>query len=215
MEETNAMSQQIATEEAHASDSAFLLSRFIEQNAASLMTILRGYVRKADIVPANEEAVQEAALELLNEVYLEAVKIRSNFDPSRPPKAWLLGIASNLILRKKSSKYKNDQREIALSDLRKENQAELSDEDVLEHLTLLAQDGPEQQIVATEQFEYLLSLVSESDQQILRLVIELDLDGKLLAQELGCSYNAAMVRLYRARQRLRTVLERQKGESNG
>jgi RNA polymerase sigma factor (sigma-70 family) len=215
MEETNAMSQQIATQEAHVSDRALLLSRFIEQNAASLMTILRGYVRKAHIVPANEEAVQEASLDLLNEVYLEAIKINTHFDPSRPPKAWLLGIASKIILRKKSSKYKNDQREIALSDLRKAHQEELSDEDVLDHLSSLTHDGPEQQFVATEQFEYLLSLVSESDQQILRLVIELDLDGKLLAQELGCSYNAAIVRLCRARQRLRTALEGQKGENNG
>ncbi len=102
-----------------------------------------------------------------------------------------------------------------VGDLRRGYQEELTDDDVLDRLAALAQESPEEQTVAHEQFEYLLSFVSEGDRQLLRLAIELDLDGKLLAQALRCSYNAAMVRLCRARQRLRTALEGQRGESNG
>lgn len=214
MEETNAMPQETETEVRRA-DGTMLLKQFIEGHATSLMVILRGYVRKAQLVPDVEEAVQEAALELLDEVYLEAIKTATHFDSSRPAKAWLLGIASKLVLRKKAGKYSQQQHEVSMSKLRQEYQDELSDDHVLDHLTPLAFDGPEQQIIATEQFELLLSLVSEDDGQLLRLAIELDLDGKLLAQALGCSYNAAMVRLCRARQRLRTALEARKGESNG
>ncbi len=99
MEETNAMPQDADTE-ADVSKRAHLLTRFIEEHAASLMITLRGYVRRAHLVSDIEEAVQEAALELLDEVYLEAIKTGAHFDPSRPPKAWLLGIASRLVLRK-------------------------------------------------------------------------------------------------------------------
>jgi len=208
MEETNAMQQGIETE------GATLLARFIEENAASLMITLRGYVRKAHLVPDNNEAVQEAAFELLDEVYVEALKTISHFDPSRPPRAWLLGIANNLVLRKRESKKTQSQREKTVSDLRRADQEELTDEDVLDRLATLSHEGPEPGVIASEQFEYLLSLVSEGDRQLLRLAIELDLDGQSLAQALGCSYNAALVRLCRARQHLRGAIERQRGESN-
>jgi RNA polymerase sigma factor (sigma-70 family) len=214
MEEKNAMPSETELE-ARPSSGAILLTQFIERNAASLMVILRGYVRKAHIVPNMEEAVQEAALELLDEVYLEAIKTGTHFDSSRPPRAWLLGIANKLVLRKKTEKYSQQQREVHVSDLRQEYQNELSDDDVLDRLTPLVHNDPEQQVIAIEQFEHLLSLVSEDDRQILRLAIERDLDGNLLAQALDCSYNAAMVRLCRARQRLRAALEERKGESNG
>lgn len=208
MEETNAMQQGIETER------ATLLARFIEENAASLMITLRGYVRKARLVPDNNEAVQEEALELLEEVYIEARKTASRFDPSRQPRAWLLGIANNLVLRKRESKQAQSQRETAVSDLRQADQEELTDEDILDRLTTLSHEGPESDVIANEQFEYLLSLVSEGDRQLLRLAIELDLNGKSLAQTLGCSYNTALVRLCRARQHLRSAFERQRGESN-
>jgi len=216
MEETNAVSQETETKtEATVAERTLLLTRFIEEHAAALLITLRGYVRRARLVADIEEAVQEAALELLDEVYLEAIKTGSHFDPSRPPKAWLLGIASKLVLRRKEGKIRLRQREVTVSDLRREDQEELTDDDLFDRLASLAQDGPEQQTVAHEQFEYLLSLVSEGDRQLLRLAIELDLDVKLLGEQLGCSYNAAMVRLCRARQRLRTALEGHGGVSNG
>lgn len=208
MEETNAMQQGIETER------AALLARFIEENAASLMITLRGYVRKAHLVPGDYVAVQEAALELLEEVYIEALRTASRFDPSRPSRAWLLGIANNLVLRKRESKQIQSQREKTVSDLRRADQEELTDEDILDRLTTLYHEGPESGVIANEQYEYLLSLVSEGDRQLLRLAIELDLDGKSLAQVLGCNYNAALVRLCRARQHLRSAFERQRGESN-
>ena len=213
MEETKVMQQEIETE-GKPSEGTILLTRFIEDHAASLVTIMRGYVRRANLVPDIDEDVQEVALELLHEVYLEAIKTGTHFDPSRPPKAWLLGIANKLVLRKREEMNKLRQREVSVSNLRREDQEQLSDGDLLDHLVTLADAGPEQDMIANEQFEHLLSFVTKDDQQVLRLAIKLDLDGKLLAQTLGCSYKAALVRLCRARQRLRHAIERQKGESN-
>src|SRR5258708_14284243 len=83
MEETNAVPQETKTKtEATVSERTLLLTRFIEEHAAALMITLRGYVRRAHLVPDIEEPVQEAALELLDEVYLEAIQTGSHFDPS-------------------------------------------------------------------------------------------------------------------------------------
>jgi DNA-directed RNA polymerase specialized sigma24 family protein len=51
----------------------------------------------------------------------------------------------------------------------------------------------------------LLSLVSESDQQVLRLAVIEGLSGRELAVELGITEGAARVRLHRAKQQLRRV----------
>lgn len=90
-------------------------------------------------------------------------------------------------------------------------------EDVLASLTLtsaLISDGMEQQVEARVQAEYLLSLVSASDREVLHLSIIQGLDGEELAQRLGCAYTAAQVRLCRARARLRVALERERGVRN-
>src|SRR5258708_10329968 len=71
-------------------DIARLLLQYIEQDANAIIGIFRSRVRKAGLASKPEE-VQEAALELLNEVYIEATKTVHSFDPARPPRAWLLG----------------------------------------------------------------------------------------------------------------------------
>jgi RNA polymerase sigma factor (sigma-70 family) len=208
MEETNPTLQGTATETKPA-DAAILLTQFIERNAIDLMGILRSYVRKGELASNNED-VQETSLELLNEVYIEAVKTAHRFDPARSPRAWLLGIATNMIKRKKTEQAKRLQHEISLSLLQQESGEQLPAENSLD----LISAGPEQWIEANEQLERMLSLVSESDRDILRLSVIQELDGEALAQHLGCLYTTAQVRLYRAKKRLRTAVEKQRGESN-
>jgi DNA-directed RNA polymerase specialized sigma24 family protein len=74
---------------------------------------------------------------------------------------------------------------------------------------------PECQVENMVQMEYLLSLVSEPYRKVLQLTYLEDKDGAALAESLGCSYDAALVRLHRARKQLRVALEKQRGESNG
>jgi DNA-directed RNA polymerase specialized sigma24 family protein len=68
------------------SNAAMVLSQFIEREAKDIIGILRSYVRKAGLASTNEE-VQEAALDVLSEVYLEAVKSAHRFDATRSPRA--------------------------------------------------------------------------------------------------------------------------------
>lgn len=194
-------------------DAAILLSQVIEREATDIIGILRSYVRKAGLASANEE-VQEAALEVLNEVYLEAVKSAHRFDTTREPRAWLLGIATNVIRRRKTRQAKLAQ-EISLSSLQHDQQ---EGGDFAEHsfnlTNNLISEGLEQQVEAQEQLTYLLSFVSASDQDILRLSIIEGLDGEALARHLGCPYPTAQVRLWRAKKRLRIAIEKQGGERN-
>jgi len=213
MEETNATQHGVGTS-IPVSEPAILLTQFIETHATNLMGILRSYVRKAGLVPNNyEEEVQVAALELLDELYIEAVKTCAHFDTTRSPQAWLLGIASNLVNRKRAELERLGQHEILIRDLQHSSQQLSSNENPLDRLFIVS--GPEEQIEAREQVEQLLALVSEGDRYILQLTFIQGLDGEALAQELGCTYNAAHVRMHRARQRLRAAIERQRGGYNG
>ena len=214
MEETNAVQHGVETA-AKDPDTAILLTRFISDHAASLMGILCGYIRKAELVSDIYEEVQEAALELLDEVYIEAIKTSDHFDVTRSPRAWLLGIASKLVMRKKAEMLDRRQHETSLSDLQRESREQSSDENPLDHIVALTSAGPEQQVEASVQFEHWLSLVSEGDRHVLHLSIIQDLDGEALAKALGCRYETALVRLFRAKKRLRMAIERQRGESNG
>lgn len=178
------------------------------------MGILRSYVSRGGIA-SNSEEVQEVAIELLHEMYIEATKTSDHFDSTRSPQAWLLGIAVNLLKQKKREIQQRRQHEIALSDFQQHSQvSSASDEDPLDRLSTLYGKGLEEETEMREEVRYLLSLVSEKDRYILELSYIQGLDGDALALELDCSYTAAQVRLCRARQRLRAVLARQKGESH-
>jgi RNA polymerase sigma factor (sigma-70 family) len=218
MEETNAMQQGVKTD-TRASDSTFLLTQFIENHAGSFMGILRGYVSKAGLVSGSYDELQDAALEVLNEVYIEATKTATHFDSTRSPKPWLLIIAQNVVMRKRAELIRRHQHETTMSDLEHNHKDQAPDEDPLEQIAALArinsEEQPENQVENMAQIEYLLSLVSEPYRSVLHLAYLEDKDGEALATALGCSYDAALVRLHRARKQLRVALEKQRGESNG
>jgi RNA polymerase sigma factor (sigma-70 family) len=190
-------------------DIARLLLQYLEQDASTIISIFRSRVRKAGLASKPEE-VQEVALELLNEVYIEATKTAHSFDPARPPRAWLLGIATHIISKKRAEQAKHKS-EIPLSALPYDHQEAGA---VLSLTSTLINDGMERQIEARAQAEYLLSLVSATDREVLHLSIIEGLDGEELAQRLGCAYTAAQVRLCRARARLRVALQREGGAGN-
>jgi DNA-directed RNA polymerase specialized sigma24 family protein len=48
---------------------------------------------------ANGSAVNDVAKELLKDVMVETLSLASRFQLDRQPKAWLLGIAANLVKR--------------------------------------------------------------------------------------------------------------------
>jgi len=189
----------------------------ITDNVASLLGILRSYVKRMGL--ASSEEVPAAAVEVLQEVVLEALDHADRFNQTGQPMAWLLGIAINVIKRKKAELAKRSQRELSMSDLSLKQEEHLSESELFDQLMANSSAGPEQEIAANEQAELLLSLVSPEDQHVLMLAFLQGFEREALAQKLGISPGATRVRLHRALKRLRLAwsdqhLKSQEGESD-
>ena len=84
---------------------------------------------------ASGEEVPAVALEVLQEVVLEALDHADRFNPTGQPMAWLLGIAINVIKRKKYERIKRSQRELSMSDLSLTQEEHLSESELFDQLT--------------------------------------------------------------------------------
>jgi RNA polymerase sigma-70 factor (ECF subfamily) len=187
------------------------LRRYIETEAADLQRTLRVYLHRAGLV-GRDQALDSAASELLNEVVLEALRHEERFRASAQPRAWLLGIAANLIKRKQTELARRSRREPLARDLAWETEAEMSDDDLFDWLLTLAQSSDD--AVETDQTAALLALLAPDDQQVIRLAVLHDLDGESLAHALGISAGAARVRLHRALKRLRGAVGSERGSAD-
>lgn len=191
---------------------------FLSDNVAALLGILRSYVQRMGL--ARGEEVATVAVEVLQEVVIEALDHADRFNPTGQPMAWLLGIAMNVIKRKKAELARRSQRELSMSDLAPAQQEPLGEDELFDRFAADTDAGPEQDIAANEQAEILLSLVSPDDQQILLLAFLYGFERDALAEKLGISPGATRVRLHRALKRLRLAWSEQQhsniqeGESN-
>jgi len=193
-----------------------LLRRFIEAEIETLLGTLRVYILRAGL--ADRQGAALAAVELLSDVTLEALEHADRFRSSGQPMAWLLGIAANLIKRRQARRATDSRREPLVRDLYTREQAALSEEELFARLAAASAPGPAQTVEMRDQVSEMLSHVSESDRQVLRLAILHDLNGKELASELDITPGAARVRLHRALNRLREAWltqELQEGEDDG
>lgn len=177
------------------------LRRYIETEAADLKRTLRVYLYRAGLF-GRDQTLDDAASELLNEVVLEALRHEGRFRASASPRAWLLGIAANLIRRKRAELARRHRREPLLRDLVREADAEMSDDDLFDWLLTLTKT-PDSESDGTAA---LLALLAPDDQQVIRLAVLHDLNSEALAQALGISAGAARVRLHRALSRLRGMI---------
>ncbi|HVU13971.1 MAG TPA: sigma-70 family RNA polymerase sigma factor [Phototrophicaceae bacterium] len=178
------------------------LRQFIEDESHALTRTLSFYLSRAGLTVS--------ASELLNEVVVEALRHEDRFNPARQPRAWLLGIAANLIRREQSQLAKLNQREPLARDLYPGS--EPSDDEVFEWLSSFAENASS--LENAEAVNVLLDGVSPDDAHVLRLAILNGLDGDALARELGVTPGAARVRLHRALNRLRRTVqaERDRGD---
>ncbi|MBV9257099.1 MAG: sigma-70 family RNA polymerase sigma factor [Ktedonobacteraceae bacterium] len=184
-----------------------LLIAFLSENTAPLLGTLRSYVQRMGL--AGGEEVPSVALEVLQEAVVEALNHADRFNPAGQPMAWLLGIAVNVIKRKKAELAKRARRETSITGLSLRQEEPLSEGELFDQVASCTLAGPEQDIEANEQASSLLSLVSSEDQRILRLAFLYDCEREALAEQLGISPVAARVRLHRALSRLRGALRRQ------
>lgn len=208
------------------------LRKFIEDNAESLTGILRSYVARAGLASADE--IPEAAQDLFGEVVLEALKSADRFDPSsRPTRAWLLKIASNLVMRRQSERFKRQERESSVRDQKigcrdstpySQSSESRSDAEFFDRIAshILAKEiRPSEQtkwarpfsdarileeIIGEESAERLLALVSAQDREVLTLAVIHGLDGKEVARALKIKPGTARKRLHVALNKLRAAV---------
>jgi RNA polymerase sigma factor (sigma-70 family) len=183
-----------------------LLLECIQDNMAALLGSISLYVRRMGLVGLGTGAdAQTVALEVLQEVVVEALEHADRFSPERQPLAWLLGIAVNVIRRKKVEMAKRERREVLFGRLFARQHDEFNESELLDWIGSPAIDGPEQAFETDEQVRALLSLVSIEDQQVLRLALLEGFKRDALAKQLGISAGAARMKLHRALSRLRTA----------
>jgi RNA polymerase sigma factor (sigma-70 family) len=169
------------------------LRAFIESESSALIGTLRVYLARAGFADPDE-----GAADLLNDVIVEALAHEDRFLPSGEPRAWLLGIAANLIRRRQADRAKRELREPLIRDLVTDD---ASDDELFDHLCALADDPYDHD----DDIGALVAALPLDDQRVIRLAIFAEMDGEALARELGITPGAARVRLHRALLRLRAV----------
>jgi DNA-directed RNA polymerase specialized sigma24 family protein len=134
------------------------------------------------------------------------------YDPSKAPTAWLLGIAFNMLRRKRAARAKLERQEMSLSQFASDASADLNEDAVLDRLRTPTEQSLEKTYEVKEQVNALLALVSRDDQQVIIYALLEDFERTGLAVRLGLKPNAAGMRLRRALGRLRSALETRDSE---
>ncbi len=177
------------------------LKQYLAEESEDLLKTLRLYVWRAGL--ADGTAVNNLARELLNNVVVEALNHADRFDPNRQPKAWLLGIAANLVRREQEALIKKFRREPLIQDISPHNT--LSEDELFEKLTAVHAPGPDGLIEMEETVTAVLCQLSADDQLIITCAVLLEMDGRALARTLGVKPGTARMRLHRALYRLREI----------
>jgi len=181
------------------------LFQFLNAEMDSLTGILRVYALRAGL-PGDEDTTGE----LLNSVAVEALAHSERYDPTRPPRAWLLGIAANLVRRRQAEMVRLNQREPLAGDLVNGEQTSLGEDELFELLANHSKATPSQdihsEIEARDRLTTALMALSVDERRIVRLFAGSNLDGDAMAAALHVTPGAARVRLHRVLAHLRRVL---------
>ncbi len=188
------------------------LLAFLTDNTAQLLGSIRSYAQRMGL--AQGHALTEVAQEILQEVAVEAIASGERFRATGQPMAWLLGIAINVIKRRKVAAAKLYSREVTFGRLAMLLPDVQNEDELFDLIVPFALSDPDSDVEANEQAHLILSLVSQEDQRVLRLAVLYGFEREAIAHELGITPGTARVRLHRALQRLRTawyeLQERQK-----
>ena len=181
-------------------DGPTAVRQFIEAESDSLLATLHYYVLRSGL--AEGTAVTLLTAELLHEVVVEALAHADRFQPDGQPRAWLLGIAANLLERKQAERAKRERREPLISDLHTADNT-MSETELFDRLAACATPDATGQLEADETVTGMLNLLAPADRQIVQLAILLEMDGTAVARALNLKPGTARMRLHRALNRLR------------
>lgn len=191
-------------------DAETKLKQYLAQESKTLLPTLRLYVWRSGL--ASGPAVADVANELLQEVVVEALSHANRFQTDRQPKAWLLGIAANLIRRRQTAVAKQSKREPLVQDLA--TPETITDDDLFDRLAPVHTPGPDKEYEMNETVSSVLNQLSTEEQRIVTCAVLLDMDGKALAQTLGVKPGTARMRLHRALKHLRQIWLEMVGEES-
>lgn len=191
-----------------------LLCQAIEQDLSYFQGIIQVYVSRVIKQfgtkfgkTGDRYSVETVAREILHETVDTALTKAGEFDLNRSPRPWLLKIAAYKIQewQRDQTRKSNRVRPIAeLPQVRRIKQQpcseNLSEEEIL---GLLYQSSKSSDPEGQMMLEHLLSLVKDSDREVLKLAFVDDLNGKSLAAALGTTLGNAYVRKSRAIEELR------------
>jgi RNA polymerase sigma factor (sigma-70 family) len=183
-------------------DPAVALRIFLQENIEPLQGIVRSYVVRTGLAWGDE--LESVTHEILNEATLQALMHTELFSAVRQPRAWFLGIAANIIKRRRTSLARQSQSEFPVGTLASTAESG-SESDFFDQLSLITHPSPEHEVETRAQVSELLSLASPDDRRVLRLAFLQDLDTQSLALALNVQPGTARVRLHRALHRLRTA----------
>ena len=184
------------------------LHDFLEAQTPALLANIGLYIRRLGLTDYGES--DSLAHDVLHEAVVEAIAHADRFDPTRSPMAWMLGVAFNVIRRKRAELAKRRLHEVSARELSSATRAGDDDTDVDGYTpparALDSVASPERDVLGRAGAEALLALVSPDDQQVLRLAVLDEMTPEALARRLGVGPGAARMRLSRAIRRLRMAL---------
>ncbi|WP_026735145.1 RNA polymerase sigma factor [Fischerella sp. PCC 9605] len=154
-----------------------------------------------------QDSIEVVAKEILHETVETALKKAGEFDLNLLPSPWLLGIAAKKIQQWQRQKIQENRWITPVAELpqvrkikQQLNYETLSDEEILGLLHQSSNSSdPDSQLM----LEYLLSLVKDSDREVLKLAFVDGKTGESLAAALGTTIGAAYTKKHRVIARLR------------
>lgn len=195
------------SEEATPDERKRLLIEALQEHQQDLLAGIRVYLWQLRVV-TDRGSLEDRANDVFQEAVITALENPGNYNPSRPARVWLLGVAINEIRHLK--RRMGLERELIESvadtpEVRRRTRAaaslKLSEADMFDLLYKRVGTAP-----GGHTLDELLSVVGDSDRRILQLHFVEDLSGRELGAELRISEGAAYTRLSRAKARLRDAL---------
>lgn len=131
------------------------LNDYIADNVDTLRRILRRYVVQLGV--SSVDNAEASATDLLHDVVVEALKFSERLPDDAEPLPWLMGIAINLIKRRRADFARRSQREPLLRDL---FPADLSEDDIHDQFVAAASSDSHDPFHHHQQIEALLVQIS-------------------------------------------------------
>ena len=184
-----------------------ILSDWLEERHSKLLTVLLPFAR--NVGSALGTSTEEIARELLVEATRRALVKAADYDATRSPKVWLLGIAHNVLLEWKDREIKWRGRH--KNSLSMESGAGEEQEDPIARLFAAVGPDTETKVVGKFWAEAMLHQAPKPHREIIKTFMEMEFASEATAARLGLTSVNTRQRLNRARKWFRENMDAAQG----